>query len=81
MSESDFHRARDHVLWRIMALQSGGGWMEVIDVLRPIVNCSSAEDERMDDRRNFKVIDQDTNDEMQMGTSLIMSRSEGQHVL
>ena len=81
MSETEFHRARDYVLGRTMAMQPGGGMMKVVDVLRAIVDCSSAEDKRIDYGRENKIIDQDVNDEKQMGTSLVMHSSEGNHVL
>jgi hypothetical protein len=80
MSESDFHRAHDYVLGRTMTMQPGGELMQVVEVLRAIVDCSSAEDERMDYGKDYKVIDQDIDDE-KMGTSLIMNRFEGQHIL
>jgi len=75
MSDTEFHRARDYVLGRTMGMQPGGGMMKVVDVLRAIVDCSSGEDERIDDGNNYKVIDQNIDGE-KMGTS-----SKGKHVL
>jgi hypothetical protein len=64
-----------------MAMQPGGRLMKVVDVLRAIVDCSSVEDGGMDHDKDYRMIDQDTNDEKQTKTSTVMKSSEGKYVL